>query len=100
MVKPSCRYFSAATHCFLGLCCSSAIDPLCGDGGEFAMSPHPPNLGYNQILELMSQTALQPWLSSPEARTGTYNGVDTALSFGSPDVELAALRSGCGVFSL
>jgi aminomethyltransferase len=48
----------------------------------------------------MSQTALHPWLSSPEARTGTYNGAETALSFGAPDAELAALRSGCGVFSL
>ena len=48
----------------------------------------------------MSQTALYPWLSSPEARTGTYNGVETALSFGDPAAELAALRSGCGVFSL
>src|SRR5437899_9311895 len=48
----------------------------------------------------MSQTALYPWLASEEARTGTYNGVETALSFGSPANELAALRSGCGVFSL
>jgi folate-binding protein YgfZ len=48
----------------------------------------------------MSQTAIYPWLSSPEARTGTYNGVETALSFGDPSAELAALRSGCGVFSL
>src|SRR5437660_1919356 len=48
----------------------------------------------------MSQTALYPWLASEEARTGTYNGVETALSFGSPANEQAALRSGCGVFSL
>ena len=48
----------------------------------------------------MSQTALYPWLASAEARTGTYNGVETALSFGSPANELAALRTGCGVFSL
>jgi aminomethyltransferase len=48
----------------------------------------------------MSQTALHPWLASPGARTGTYNGVETALSFGDPAAELAALRSGCGVFSL
>lgn len=48
----------------------------------------------------MSQTALHPWLSSPDARTGTYNGVETALSFGDSAAELAALRSGCGVFSL
>jgi len=31
---------------------------------------------------------------------GTYNGVETALSFGYPAAELAALRSGCGVFAL
>ena len=48
----------------------------------------------------MSQTALYPWLASAEARTGVYNGVETALSFGSTANELAALRSGCGVFSL
>jgi len=48
----------------------------------------------------MSQTALYPWLASSEARTGLYNGVETALSFGSTAEELAALRSGCGVFSL
>jgi folate-binding protein YgfZ len=48
----------------------------------------------------MSQTALYPWLASAEARTGTYNGLETSLSFGSPVNELAALRSGCGVFSL
>jgi folate-binding protein YgfZ len=48
----------------------------------------------------MSQTALYPWLASSEARTGLYNGVETALSFGSTADELAALRSGCGVFSL
>jgi len=48
----------------------------------------------------MSQTALYPWLASTEARTGLYNGVETALSFGSTAAELAALRSGCGVFSL
>jgi folate-binding protein YgfZ len=48
----------------------------------------------------MTQTALYPWLSAPEARMGAYNGVETALSFGSPAAELAALRSGCGVFSL
>src|SRR5580765_3352084 len=48
----------------------------------------------------MSQTALYPWLASAEARTGTYNGIETSLSFGSPANELAALRTGCGVFSL
>jgi len=48
----------------------------------------------------MSQTALQPWLSAPDARIGAYNGAETALSFGDPATELAALRSGCGLFSL
>lgn len=48
----------------------------------------------------MSQTALHPWLSSPDAHLGTYNGVETALSFGDPVSELAALRSGCGIFLL
>ena len=48
----------------------------------------------------MSQTALYPWLASAEARTGLYNGVETALSFGSTSKELGALRSGCSVFSL
>ena len=48
----------------------------------------------------MSQTALHPWLALPEARIGTYNGSETALSFGSPTAELEALRSGCGVFAL
>jgi folate-binding protein YgfZ len=31
---------------------------------------------------------------------GTYNGVEMALSFGDSAAELAALRSGCGVFAL
>lgn len=31
---------------------------------------------------------------------GTYNGAETALSFGDLTAELAALRSGCGVFAL
>jgi aminomethyltransferase len=48
----------------------------------------------------MSQTALHPWLALPEAQIGQYNGVETALSFGSPADELAALRSACGVFAL
>ena len=48
----------------------------------------------------MSQTALHPWLASGEALIGGYNGVETALSFGSPAKELAALRSGCGAFAL
>ena len=48
----------------------------------------------------MSQTALHPWLALPEAQIGLYSGVETALSFGSPANELAALRSACGVFAL
>ncbi len=48
----------------------------------------------------MSQTALHPWLQAPEARAGTYNGAETALSFGDPTAELTALRTGCGVFAL
>jgi len=48
----------------------------------------------------MAQIALHPWLQVPEAHVGTYNGVETALSFGDPAVELAALRMGCGVFAL
>jgi folate-binding protein YgfZ len=31
---------------------------------------------------------------------GAYNGAETALDFGSPASELAAVRSGCGVFAL
>src|SRR6266571_279972 len=48
----------------------------------------------------MSQTALQPWLSSPEACTGVYNGAEMALSFCDSGSELAALRYGCGLFAL
>jgi folate-binding protein YgfZ len=48
----------------------------------------------------MSQILLHPWLQAPEARMGTYNGAETALSFGDPTAEVAALRSGCGVFAL
>lgn len=48
----------------------------------------------------MAQIALHPWLQVPEARTGTYNGAETALSFGDSTAELAALRTGCGVFAL
>jgi aminomethyltransferase len=44
----------------------------------------------------MSQTALH----LGQAQIGSYNGVETALNFGSPATELAALRSGCGVFAL
>jgi folate-binding protein YgfZ len=48
----------------------------------------------------MAQIALHPWLHTPQARTGTYNGAETALNFGDPTAELAALRTGCGVFAL
>jgi aminomethyltransferase len=48
----------------------------------------------------MSQTVLHPWLALPRAQIGPYNGVETALSFGSPADELAALLTGCGVFAL
>jgi folate-binding protein YgfZ len=48
----------------------------------------------------MSQIALHPWLQAPEARVGTYNGAQMALSFGDPATELDALRTGCGVFAL
>jgi folate-binding protein YgfZ len=48
----------------------------------------------------MSQTALHPWLQAPQARVGTYNGTEMALSFGDSATELAALRSDCGVFAL
>jgi len=48
----------------------------------------------------MAQIALHPWLQVPEARTGTYNGTETALSFGDSAAELTALRTGCGVFAL
>jgi folate-binding protein YgfZ len=48
----------------------------------------------------MAQIALHPWLNTPEARTGTYNGAETALNFGDPKSELATLRTGCGVFAL
>jgi aminomethyltransferase len=48
----------------------------------------------------MAQIALHPWLHAPGARTGTYNGAETALSFGDPAAELSALRTGCGEFAL
>jgi len=48
----------------------------------------------------MSQTALYPWPASGEALVGSYNGVETALSFGSPANELRSLLHGCGVFVL
>ncbi|HET9838641.1 MAG TPA: folate-binding protein [Candidatus Angelobacter sp.] len=48
----------------------------------------------------MSQTVLYPRPAVGEALVGSYNGAQTVLSFGSPAAELAALRSGCGVFAL
>src|SRR5215467_15337015 len=48
----------------------------------------------------MAQIALHPWLHAPEARTNTYNGIETTLSFNNPGSELAALRTGCEVFAL
>jgi folate-binding protein YgfZ len=48
----------------------------------------------------MAQIALHPWLQVPEARTGTYNGAEVALSFGDSTGELEALRTGCGLFAL
>ena len=48
----------------------------------------------------MSQTAFHSGQVSTGAETGLYNGVETTLSFGSAAHELAALRSGCGVFAL
>ncbi|HEY1938383.1 MAG TPA: folate-binding protein [Candidatus Angelobacter sp.] len=48
----------------------------------------------------MSLTALHPWLATDNARVGVYNGVETALHFGDPTVELAALRTGCGLFAM
>src|SRR6476469_10893970 len=48
----------------------------------------------------MAQIALHPWIHAPEARAGTYNGAETALSFGDSAAELAALRTGCRVFAL
>lgn len=48
----------------------------------------------------MTQIALHPWLQAPEARFGTYNGVEMPLRFSDSAAELAALRTGCGVFAL
>jgi aminomethyltransferase len=44
----------------------------------------------------MSQTALH----LGQAQIGAYNGAETALNFGSPANELAALRKRCGVFAM
>ena len=43
-------------------------------------------------------TALQQRLASGNARTGSYSGADTVLSFADPAQELRILDSGCGVF--
>ena len=48
---------------------------------------------WRRLLSIPGCTLLKP------AR-GTYNGVETALSFGDPAAELEALRTGCGVFAL
>jgi folate-binding protein YgfZ len=56
-------------------------------------------LGYNQILA-MSQTALHLGQASAGAQIGVYNGVETALNFGSSANELAAFLHGCGAFAL
>src|SRR5882672_12186552 len=48
----------------------------------------------------MAQITSNLLLASTPAIMGVYSGVDTALSFGDPAKELAALRSGCGVFAL
>ncbi len=48
----------------------------------------------------MGNTVLQQRPAYPAARLGPYNGVETALDFGDPVGELAALRSQCGVFDL
>lgn len=48
----------------------------------------------------MSQTALHLGLASPAAKIGAYNGVETALNFGSTAAEFAALQSRCGLFAL
>jgi folate-binding protein YgfZ len=48
----------------------------------------------------MGNMALQQHPASFLARTGPYNGAETALDFGDPAAELAALREHCGVFEL
>src|SRR3979411_712438 len=63
------------------------------------MGMHPARLAIIKYCT-MSQIALHPWLQAPEARVGTYNSAEMALSFGDPGTELAALRSGCGLFAL
>jgi folate-binding protein YgfZ len=48
----------------------------------------------------MEHTVLQQHPAYPLPRFGQYRGAETALDFGDPAGELAALRSGCGVFEL
>jgi folate-binding protein YgfZ len=48
----------------------------------------------------MKDTALQQRPAYPAPRLGKYHDVETALDFGDPAGELAALRSQCGVFEL
>ncbi|HLW54611.1 MAG TPA: folate-binding protein [Candidatus Angelobacter sp.] len=48
----------------------------------------------------MGNTALQQRPPSSPAHSGAYNGVETALDFGDPAGELAALREQAGVFDL
>src|SRR5260370_6280982 len=48
----------------------------------------------------MSNAALHQRPAFLGARLGPYNGVETALDFGDPVKEFAALREGCGIFLL
>jgi folate-binding protein YgfZ len=48
----------------------------------------------------MEDTALQQRPAHPPSRLGQYHGAETALDFGDPAGELAALRTQCGVFEL
>lgn len=48
----------------------------------------------------MANTTLQQRSAYPAARLGQYNGAETALDFGDPAGELAALCSQCGIFEL
>ena len=48
----------------------------------------------------MEDTALQQRPAYPQRRLGQYHGTETALSFGDPAGELAAMCSHCGVFDL
>src|SRR5262245_24615109 len=48
----------------------------------------------------MGQTASYPRPAHPLGNRGMYCGVETALDFGDPAGEFAALLSGCGGFTL